>query len=216
MNRIFFCLAIVLTGLLSAGCQKDTGKMAIIETDLGNIKIKLYDSTPKHTENFLKLGSEGFYDGTLFHRVMPGFMIQGGDPDSKNATPDQLLGMGDIGYTVSPEIGAPHFNGAVSAARLPDEVNPQKNSSGSQFFIVTADPVSMEELDQIAQYKGITYTDEQKKVYTKEGGAPFLDKDYTVFGEVVEGLDVAKKISQVLTNQADRPLQDIKMKVKIL
>jgi peptidyl-prolyl cis-trans isomerase B (cyclophilin B) len=206
----------MIGALLTVSCKKDSGKMVLIETELGNIKIRLFESTPIHTQNFLKLAEEGFYNGTLFHRVIPGFMIQGGDPDSKNATPDKMLGMGGPGYELLPEIGAPHFNGAVSAARLPDQVNMEKRSSGSQFFIVSAKPVSVQELDQITSFKGIKYTDEQRDFYLKQGGMPMLDKDYTVFGEVVEGMDVVVKIQAVQTGQADRPLKDIKMNVKIL
>ncbi len=205
--------AVVLAGM---GCGKDDGTTALIETNMGNIKVKLYNSTPKHRDNFIKLAKEGFYDGTLFHRCMPDFMIQGGDPDSKTAQPGAMLGSGGPGYTIDAEIGAPHFRGALSAARQPDGVNPQKKSSGSQFYIVQCGPVPSEQLNAMAQQKGITYTPEQVKIYTTQGGYPFLDKDYTVFGEVLEGLDVVDKIANAPRDQADRPTQDIKMKVTIL
>ena len=198
-------------------CQSKGGEtIAVIETDYGNIKIKLYDSTPKHKENFVKLAKEGFYDGTLFHRVIPNFMIQGGDPDSKNAAPGQRLGMGGPGYEIDPEIGALHFRGAVAAARKPDQVNPQKRSSGSQFYIVQAGPVPEAQLNQIEQQKGIRYTPEQRERYLKEGGTPFLDNDYTVFGEVIEGMDVVDKIANLPRDPNDRPQQDVRMKVRIL
>jgi cyclophilin family peptidyl-prolyl cis-trans isomerase len=194
----------------------NTGTMVLIETDLGNIKIKLNDSTPQHRDNFIKLAKEGFYDGTLFHRIIPGFMIQGGDPDSKTAQPGQQLGMGGPGYTIPAEIGAKHFRGALAAARQPDQVNPQRASSGSQFYIVQNGPVPEEQFNQFAQYTGTQYSAEEKDYYLKYGGTPQLDSQYTVFGQVVEGLDVVDKIASVQRDQGDRPLQDIKMKVKIL
>lgn len=191
--------------------------MVLIETSLGNIKVKLYDSTPEHKKNFLKLAKEGFLDSTLFHRVIPGFMIQGGDPDSKRAMPGQPLGAGGPGYTLPAEIGAKHFRGALSAARQPDQVNPEKRSSGSQFYIVQNGPVPQEQLNQIIQMKGPNfYTPEEIDYYLKVGGYPPLDGDYTVFGQVVEGLDVVDKIANVQRDPRDRPLQDISMKVKVL
>lgn len=190
--------------------------MVLIETSLGNIKVKLYDSTPEHKKNFLKLAKEGYLDSTLFHRVIPGFMIQGGDPDSKRAQPGQPLGAGGPGYTIPAEFGAKHFRGALSAARQPDQVNPEKRSSGSQFYIVQNGPVPQQQLDQIIQMKGIQYTPEEREYYLKVGGYPALDGDYTVFGNVVEGLDVVDKIAFAQRDPRDRPLQDISMKVKVL
>ncbi len=190
--------------------------MVLIETSLGNIKVKLYDSTPEHKKNFLKLAKEGFLDSTLFHRVIPGFMIQGGDPDSKRAMPGQPLGAGGPGYTLPAEIGAKHFRGALSAARQGDQVNPEKRSSGSQFYIVQNGPVPQQQLDQIIQSKGLQYTPEERDYYLKVGGVAFLDGDYTVFGQVVEGLDVVDKIANVQRDPRDRPLQDLSMKVKVL
>jgi cyclophilin family peptidyl-prolyl cis-trans isomerase len=211
-----FLMCVFAMTLALAGCQKGAGNIALIETDMGNIKVKLYDSTPKHKANFIKLANEGFYDGTLFHRVMAGFMIQGGDPDSKTAQPGQQLGQGGPGYQTDAEIGAPHLRGALAAARMPDNVNPEKKSSGSQFYIVQAGPVQAAQLDQIEQMKGIKYTPEQRKIYTEQGGTPFLDKDYTVFGEVLEGMDVVDKIANAARDAANRPNADIKMKVKML
>ncbi len=190
--------------------------MVLIETTLGNIKVKLYDSTPEHKKNFLKLAKEGYLDSTLFHRVIPGFMIQGGDPDSKRAQPGQPLGMGGPGYTIPAEFGAKHFRGALSAARQPDQVNPEKRSSGSQFYIVQNGPVPQQQLDQIIQMKGIQYTPQERDYYLTVGGYPALDGDYTVFGTVVEGLDVVDKIAFAQRDPRDRPLQDISMKVKVL
>lgn len=160
-----------------------------ITTDYGKMTGILYNETPKHKENFIKLSKQGFYDGTLFHRIILGFMIQGGDPDSKNAKPGQPLGMGGPGYTVPAEINPKltHKRGALSAARLGDEVNPQKASSGSQFFIV--EPAK---------------------------GAHFLDGNYTVFGEITDGFDVITKIASAPKDARDRPTKDIKMKIKII
>ena len=197
--------------------QSSTGEaMVLIETKLGNIKVKLYDSTPEHKKNFLKLAKEGYLDSTLFHRVIPGFMVQGGDPDSKKAMPGQPLGAGGPGYTIPAEIGAKHFRGALSAARQADQVNPEKRSSGSQFYIVQNGPVPVAQLDQIIQAKGLQYTPEERDYYLKVGGTPALDGDYTVFGQVVEGLDVVDKIANAPRDPRDRPMEDIAMKMKVL
>jgi peptidyl-prolyl cis-trans isomerase B (cyclophilin B) len=196
-----------------APAASSTGEaMVLIETNVGNIKVKLYDSTPKHKENFLKLTKEGFYAGTLFHRVIPGFMIQGGDPDSKNAQQGQPLGMGGPDYTLDAEISAKHFRGALSAARQGDQVNPEKRSSGSQFYIVQNGPVPAAQLDQIIQQKGLQYTPEERDYYLKVGGTPFLDGDYTVFGQVVEGMEVVDKIANAQRDGRDRPIENIVMK----
>jgi len=198
--------------LLLASCKN--GNEYTISTEQGNMKITLLESTPKHTENFKKLVSEGFYNDLLFHRVIKGFMIQGGDPDSKGATAQQPLGSGGPGYTIPAEIGTPHFKGMLSAARLGGPSNPEKESSGSQFFIVQGGPVSDEELTAIEQNKGIKYTPAQREKYLKVGGSPMLDADYTVFGEVIEGLDVIDKIAYVETDPRDRPVKDVKMTIK--
>jgi peptidyl-prolyl cis-trans isomerase B (cyclophilin B) len=216
MKKINFLLSCACFCLLLSCNSGGGGTFALIETDQGNIKIKLYDSTPKHRDNFVKLANEGYYDGLLFHRVISGFMIQGGDPDSRNAPPGQLIGQGGPGYEIDAEIGAPHFRGALAAARQPDMVNPQKKSSGSQFYIVQGKSVTDQELDAQQQRKGFQYTPEQRKLYSQIGGTPFLDGDYTVFGEVVEGMEVVDKIANMPRNQQDRPNQDVKMKVKIL
>jgi len=188
-------------------------EMILIETDFGNMKIKLYDSTPGHRDNFKKHAKEGYYDGTLFHRVIPKFMIQGGDPDSKGSAAEARLGTGGPGYTQPAEIGAYHFKGAVAAARTQ---NPEKKSSGSQFYIVHGNNVTTQQLNSFASQKGITYSAEDIARYTKSGGTPFLDNEYTVFGEVVEGLDVIDKIAATKIGNNDRPFDDVKMKVKIV
>lgn len=197
----------------------DGKTMVLIETPFGNIKAKLYDSTPAHRDNFVKLAKEGFFDGTLFHRVIEGFMIQGGDPDSKNAQAGQALGMGGPGYTLPAEIGAKHYRGALSAARRGGAGNPEKRSSGSQFYIVQNGPVPPAQMQQMTtqlKSKGVTYTQAELDYYTNYGGTPFLDGDYTVFGMVTEGLEVVDKIAKVQKNESDRPLEDIKMKVSII
>lgn len=208
-------LWLFLVAILMTTCQKKEQHI-LIETELGNMEVLLYNSTPKHRDNVIKLVKEGFYDDLLFHRVINNFMIQGGDPDSRNASPQQMLGQGGPGYTLDAEIGALHFKGALSAARLPDAVNPEKQSSGSQFFIVQGYKVEDQELNRWEQEKGIKYTPEQRKIYREVGGYPFLDHDYTVFGEVVEGLDVIDKIAVVSVGAADRPVKDLKMKISLL
>lgn len=212
MKRIFL---LAFVAVVFTTCQKKEQHI-LIETEMGNMKILLYNSTPKHRDNMIKLVKEGYYDGLLFHRVMQNFMVQGGDPDSRNANPQQMLGQGGPGYTIDAEIGALHFKGALSAARLPDAINPEKQSSGSQFFIVQGYKVQDQELDRWEQEKGIKYTPEQRKLYREVGGYPFLDNDYTVFGEVVEGLEVIDKIAMVPTGAADRPVNDLKMKISLL
>lgn len=204
---------ILLTGLFAC---KPKQELVLIETDYGNMKISLYDSTPKHKENFLKLAKEGYYDGTLFHRVINGFMIQGGDPESKGAPANKPLGAGGPGYTLEAEIGAYHFKGTVAAARRGGPGNPEKRSSGSQFYIVQGKPVDRGQLNSMSQMKGITYSEEDMVRYEQNGGTPFLDADYTVFGEVVEGMEVIDKIASVQTAPGDRPVEDVAMKVSVI
>ena len=236
-----------------------------IKTTEGNIIIRLYDETPKHRDNFLKLAKEGYFDGTLFHRVIKDFMIQGGDPDSKNAPKGKMLGTGGPDYTIPAEFVYPqyfHKRGALSAARTGDEVNPEKESSGSQFYIVwgktfkpaelkqmehqmamqqeqqvfnqltrehheeimnlrrNRDRVGLQELQDklIGQTKTTckqqgkpSFTEEQIEVYTNVGGTPFLDNQYTVFGEVEEGLDIVEHIQNCDTDRNDRPTEDVKI-----
>lgn len=204
-------LLIVLFAVI--GCGEDPYTYAVIETEFGDMKIKLYNTTPQHRDNFIKLAEEGFYDGLLFHRVINGFMIQGGDPDSREAAAGQSLGMGGPGYQIDAEIGALHLKGALAAARTP---NPQRRSSGSQFYIVQGREVTDAELNQVEQVRNIQYSPEQRQLYKELGGYPSLDGEYTVFGEVVEGLDVIDKIAVVPTGPADRPVQDVKMNVRVL
>lgn len=241
-----------------------------IKTTEGDIIVRLYDETPLHRDNFIKLASEGYFDGTLFHRIIKDFMIQGGDPDSKNAPAGKNLGAGGPDYTIPAEFVYPqlfHKRGALSAARLGDEVNPNRESSGSQFYIVWGKTFKSQELkqlerqmamqqeqtvfNQIAQeYKaeimnlrrnkdraglqtlqeklvvdskekckemGIPeFTADQVETYTKIGGTPYLDNQYTVFGEVESGLDVVEKIQNCETARNDRPKTDITMTVEVL
>ena len=241
-----------------------------VETTMGNFTILLYGDTPKHRDNFVKLVNEGYYDGTLFHRIINEFMVQAGDPESKKAAPGQRLGAGGPGYTIEAEILFPkHFHKryTLAAARQGDQVNPEKRSSGSQFYVVTGQKVpesqiarleenlhnqqlqstfnglAAEHMDEIhslqaagnqqglrdlqqqliAQTEEIVaknplkLTDEMREAYTTVGGAPHLDGAYTVFGEVISGMDVIDKIEKVETDRSDRPTEDIRIiKMKVL
>ena len=235
-----------------------------IKTTAGDIKIRLFGDTPRHRDNFLKLVNEGFYDGVLFHRVIKDFMIQTGDPKSKNAAPGEMLGMGDPGYTVEAEIEYPrhyHVRGALAAARTGDEMNPERRSSGSQFYIVTGQSYNDSTLTQMersmqqqqkqtifnqkaaanrdkimdlrrnrdqaglmalqeqliaeteaeAKANPVTIPADVRKAYIEKGGAPHLDGAYTVFGEVISGMDVVEKIETAETGRADRPKEDIRI-----
>jgi len=210
MNKLF--ITIILSVLFFSCTPKQ--ELYLIETNYGNMKVKLYDETPQHRDNFKKHVEGSYYDDLLFHRVIQGFMIQGGDPDSKGAPQSKRLGAGGPGWTIPAEIGKLHFKGALSAARQGDGVNPEKESSGSQFYIVHGKQSSDQELDMMGQRSGITYTAEDREKYKTVGGTPFLDNNYTVFGEVVEGLDVIDKIAAVKTAPGDRPLEDVTMKIK--
>ena len=238
-----------------------------IQTMLGDITVRLYDETPIHRDNFIKLVKEGYYDGTLFHRVIKDFMIQGGDPDSKGAPAGKMLGVGGPDYTLEAEIkdGLFHKRGALAAARQGDEVNPERRSSGSQFYIVWGqvynegqlrqfskqlkmqkvqsvfnqlvsehrdeimqmrrdrncaglqelqDKLVAEAEKQSADFAGLT--DEQMKIYSTIGGTPHLDGQYTVFGEVEEGLDVVDMIQTTATGRGDRPIDDLEMKISVV
>lgn len=245
--------------------QENNQTRVRIKTSMGDIVVRLYDETPKHRDNFVKLAKEGYFDGTLFHRVIRDFMIQGGDPDSKGAPAGKNLGTGGPDYTIPAEFVFPklfHKRGALSAARTGDEVNPKRESSGSQFYIVwgktykaaelkqierqlamqqeqavfnqlvadnkakimelrrNRDRAGLQELqdDLIASTKAICnekgapkFTDEQVEAYTTIGGTPFLDNQYTVFGEVEEGLDIVEQIQNVETGRNDRPKDDVVM-----
>ena len=196
----------------------------LLQTNYGDIIVRLYDSTPLHRDNFLKLVKTGFYDSVLFHRVIQDFMIQSGDPNSRQAKPGQPLGNGGPGYTIPAEFRATifHKKGVIAAARQGDNVNPQKASSGSQFYIVKGKNFSDAGLDSLETFRlnGRKIPPEQREVYKTIGGVPHLDQGYTVFGEVVKGLDVVDKIAAVQTSKAadrDRPLEDVKIiKAKLI
>ncbi len=193
--------------IVSAFAQKNK---VIITTEYGKITMVLYDNTPKHRDNFMKLVKEKFYDGTLFHRIIPQFMIQGGDPDSKNAKEGAMLGNGDVGYKIDAEINEKNYHkyGALAAAR---DNNPEKASSGCQFYISVGKQFTDEQLDQLSQRSGRKYTPAQRTMYKTKGGTPHLDGNYTVFGEVIDGMDVVEKIIKEPRNSMDRPNKDIRM-----
>lgn len=278
MKKItFIILTLLFCGLTS--CKNGTKKrgnmnsetFVKIETTVGDIKVKLYNETPNHRDNFIKLADEGVYEGTLFHRVIKDFMVQAGDPDSKDAPKGKMLGSGDMGYTLPAEFVYPkyfHKKGALSAARQGDNVNPNKESSSCQFYIVTGkvyndstllgmenhmnenkinvifNKLAQKHMKEIykmrkandedglydlqeklfaqaeteaSQQDTFHFTKEQIQAYTTIGGAPHLDGEYTVFGEVVEGLDIVDKIQQVKTDRNDRPQEDIKItSVKVI
>ena len=207
-----------------AAADSGDRKQVRIETSLGTMVVELYNETPGHRDNFLKLAGEGFYDDLLWHRVIKGFMAQGGDPDSRNAESGVRLGSGGPGYTVPAEIDPQfiHVKGALAAARQGDQVNPARRSSGSQFYIVQGRDVSQQMLQgvvrNIAQATGesFSYTPDQIAQYTELGGTPHLDMQYTVFGRVIEGLDVLDAICEATSTRSNRPLEDITMRMEIL
>ena len=211
-------MAVVL-GSLTSVAQTSTTEV-LLETTEGNIRIALYDETPKHRDNFLKLTRMHVYDSLLFHRVIKDFMIQSGDTNSKNAKSGQRLGTGDFDYTIEPEFRLPqifHRRGCVAMAREPDVVNPDKRSSACQFYIVWGKRFSsaeiehtQERLDTVTQGR-VKLTPEMIKVYKSVGGTPHLDGQYTVFGEVTEGLDVVERIQKAETDDYDRPFEDIRI-----
>lgn len=190
-----------------------------IKTDFGDILITLYDETTLHRDNFLKLAEEGYFDNQLFHRLIKDFMIQGGDPNSINASSGELLGQGGPGYTIPAEINSKYFHkkGALAAARKGDEVNPTKASSGSQFYIVDGSVISPEQLELMVKInKHVPFTPEQIKIYSEIGGAPHLDGNYTVFGEVKSGFEVLEEIMNLPVDAYNRPLVDIRFSISII
>ncbi len=189
-----------------------------ITTEYGDMVLKLYDETPKHRDNFIKLIKEGFYKDLLFHRVIQSFMIQGGDPASKGAAPSVNLGSGGPGYTIPAEFNLKlvHKKGALAAARLGGPSNPAKESSGSQFYIVQGQPAHAQQLKAFSASKGFTYTQKQLETYATVGGTPQLDMDYTVFGEVIEGLEVIDKIAAVQISNSNRPVSDVKFNITLI
>lgn len=207
MKKLFLSLSIIFFGIAS---YAQTNKV-VIETDSGRIVMALYDNTPQHRDNMVKLVREKFFDSTLFHRVIPTFVIQGGDPKSKNAQPGQMLGEGELGYRVPAEINDSNFHqrGALGMAR---DQNPEKASSACQFYIVVGKPYTDQELDMISQRTGRKFTPAQRDIYKTQGGTPMLDGNYTIYGIVTEGMDVVDKIVNMPRNQMDRPNTDIAMR----
>ncbi len=282
MKKTVIILSIIMSVFIGTACAqtnkrnstKKTAEMeqnsnkndvkVIMHTSMGDVTLLLYGDTPKHLQNFVKLAGEGYYDGLLFHRVIKDFMVQGGDPDSRDAAAGQPLGMGSPDYKIDAEIAWPrafHKRGALAAAREGDQVNPQHKSSGSQFYIVTGRTFNQQQLDQMEQQlkhaatqeildtlvaqnrdsimtlrrnrdsaglqqlqselieqakkmateNPVAFTPEMREAYTTVGGAPHLDRAYTVFGEVIEGMDIVDKIQQAETDRRDRPVNDIRI-----
>jgi peptidyl-prolyl cis-trans isomerase B (cyclophilin B) len=221
MRKLFYILLIAFLASCTASkpnTKKDQTTKVKIETDSGTIVVKLYNETPLHRDNFIKLVQEHFYDGLLFHRVIKNFMIQGGDPDSKNAQPGVVLGEGGLPYTIPAEFNPSlfHKKGALAAAREGDDVNPTKASSSTQFYLVEGKVLTDAEIDKMETRFKIKIPEEHRKIYRTIGGTPFLDMNYTVFGEVESGLDVISKIANAQKDSNNRPLKDIKMKITIL
>jgi cyclophilin family peptidyl-prolyl cis-trans isomerase len=189
--------------------------MVEIETEYGTMLAVLSNKTPQHRDNFLKLSDEGYYDDLIFHRVISDFMIQGGDPNSRNAEPGIPLGGGGPDYKIPAEFvdTLVHTKGALAAARTN---NPMKESSGSQFYIVQGKKMSSEQVDYIESQKGFRYTPEARKAFIELGGTPFLDREYTVFGHIIKGLEVIDKIAAVQKDGRDRPTKDVKMKIRVI
>jgi len=208
MRKIVFLLIIFFSVQLMAQTSETETKV-LIKTDYGNITVKLYNDTPMHRDNFIELVEKGWYNGSPFHRVMENFMIQGGG--NSNGQPDP-------GYTIPAEFRPNHIHtkGALAAARKPDQVNPNKESSGSQFYIVQGEPFNNQQLNSFSARTGFVYTEEQKQLYNTIGGTPHLDGGYTVFGEVVDGLEVVDKIAAVNTGKGNRPIEEITMTLEIV
>ena len=220
MNRQLLSIIVaVLFGSLTAAAQTSTTEV-LLETTEGNIRIALYDETPQHRDNFLKLVKMHVYDSLLFHRVIKDFMIQSGDTNSKKAKPGQRLGTGDFDYTQEPEFHLPqifHRRGCVAMAREPDDVNPEMRSSACQFYIVWGKRFSSEQIEKAQErldtltHGRVKLTPEMIKAYKYVGGTPHLDGQYTVFGEVSEGLNIVERIQKTDTDEFDRPFDDIRI-----
>lgn len=213
MRKLLLLLLLIPT-LSIAQNRKKKDYLVSLNTSFGTMRLVLYDQTPKHKENFIKLVNQKFYDSLLFHRIIPLFMIQGGDPNSRKAEPDQPLGNGDVGYKIPAEFVPSlfHKKGALAAAR---DNNPEKASSGCQFYVVQGrvwDEAGLQtQITRIESLKGHMPTDEQKQVYKTLGGAPHLDGNYTVFGEVIDGLAIVDSVAKQPRNEMNRPEKDIRM-----
>ena len=216
---LFFLTLISLFSVSGVQAQNTEEEVHIkIETTLGDIVVKLYNETPQHRDNMVKLVKEGFYDNQLFHRVISAFMIQGGDPHSVDAARGQRLGIGGPGYTIPAEFNDHlfHKKGAISAAREPDRVNPGKASSGSQFYLVQGQVFTPDMLKMMEKKRQSAFSPEAIEAYTTLGGTPHLDGGYTVFGEIVIGLEIMDQIAAMPTDANDRPLENISYKISLL
>jgi len=212
-----FVLGNAASSLLQAQNSSEE-RLIKIETIQGNMVVRLHNETPGHRDNMIKLIEAGFYNNQLFHRVIKDFMIQGGDPQSAGAPREQRLGKGGPGYTIPAEFNPElfHKKGALSAARMGDQMNPRKESSGSQFYLVHGRVYTPEQINSFAQGRQVTFTEESIKAYTTIGGTPHLDGSYTVFGEIVEGMDVLDRIAATQTDPNDRPLEDVVYFISII
>ncbi|MES2426863.1 MAG: peptidylprolyl isomerase [Bacteroidota bacterium] len=211
---------IVLLTTVTAFAKPPKNQYVRVSTSFGNCIIRLYNETPKHRDNFIKLAKKGFYNGTLFHRVIQNFMIQGGDPDSRDTSKNKAggeLGNGDVGYTIPAEFNDSlfHKRGVLAAAR---DNNPAKASSGCQFYIVEGKRFTDEDLDKLiaGRLKGRAIPASEREIYKTVGGAPHLDQGYTVYGEVVTGIDMVDRIAGVKKDERDRPLTNVPMTVTVL
>lgn len=218
LSNVSWIIVLILFSLPLAAQQKTEGTRIKIETSLGNMVVSLYDETPVHRDNMIKLVKEGFYNNQLFHRVIKDFMIQGGDPHSVGAPKGQRLGSGGPGYTLPAEFNPSliHKKGALAAARKGDQMNPEQASNGSQFYLVQGRVLTPEEINFMIQQGMATFSEEAKKMYTTLGGSPHLDGAYTVFGEVVEGLEVLDSIANQPCDAYNRPLEDVSFTITLL
>ncbi|MDQ2864244.1 MAG: peptidylprolyl isomerase [Bacteroidota bacterium] len=221
MNRLLYL--VVLIFIVSCSASKKAGKTkaeqkVMITTNYGTMVLKLYNKTPVHRNNFIKLVKEHFYDSLLFHRVIKGFMLQGGDPESKYAKPGEIIGEGSLKYTIPAEFDTAYFHkkGALGAARESDDNNPRKRSSSKQFYIVEGKTFTNAEMDKMEEKLHIKIPESHREIYRTIGGTPFLDMSYTVFGEVISGFDVIDKIAHLPVDDNNRPLQNVRMKISLI
>jgi cyclophilin family peptidyl-prolyl cis-trans isomerase len=217
MKKLILLCCLLWSGL--AYGAKPKHQYVKITTEKGECIIKLYNETPLHRDNFLRLVKEGYYNGTLFHRVIKNFMIQGGDPDSKTASPTAMLGNGGPKYTIPAEFRDSlfHKKGALAAAREGDNINPDKASSGSQFYLVQGRTFTENELNSLEQRRlKHKIPESQKNIYKTLGGTPHLDQTYTVYGEIVKGIELIDAVAATETGKADRPKTDVRMDVSVL
>ncbi|MEO6681620.1 MAG: peptidylprolyl isomerase [Ginsengibacter sp.] len=221
MKRLLYLFSFLIMVSCTATKKSTTKNAPVrlkIETDSGTIVVRLYDQTPLHRDNFVKLFKDDFYDGLLFHRVISDFMIQGGDPNSRNAKPGDTLGEGGLNYTIPAEFDSTlfHKKGALAMARKGDNVNPEKASSSTQFYLVDGKKLTDKELDVMEERLKFKIPESHREIYRTIGGTPFLDMNYTVFGEVESGIEAVDKIANAPKDNLNRPLTGIKMKITIL